>query len=93
MKKRNMDRFQVGQVVSSLQGKDKGGYYVVVKKDIKSLYVANGTKWTIEDPKKKNPFHLQVTGTFILNDQTLSIEETQFCNAEIVQTLNAFENR
>lgn len=59
----DLDDFDIGRVVMSKRGKDKGAFYVVVGKDESSnrVCVADGKSRKIARPKKKNPRHLQLT--------------------------------
>lgn len=55
-----MPDFNLGQLVISTAGRDKGKYMLVVKLlDSKTVYVADGELRTIEKPKKKNVIHLK----------------------------------
>ena len=53
----------VGRVVCSKAGRDKGHFLVVVKEEGNALYVCDGKERPLENPKKKNPKHLSLTGT------------------------------
>lgn len=58
--------YEVGQVVLSKAGRDKGEPMIIydVAYDIKNpeyVYVVNGRNRTVENPKKKNNKHLQKT--------------------------------
>ncbi len=54
--------------VKSCAGKDKDGLYVVVGKlDYPYVWIADGRKYTLDKPKKKNCRHLQPTGTSVSN--------------------------
>lgn len=50
-----------GSVVRAKAGRDKGGYFVVIKMDIKSgrAYIADGKRRKVEKPKCKNIIHLE----------------------------------
>ena len=53
------DRYPKGQLVRSRQGRDQNKLYIVTASDDQFLYVANGIKWTVSNPKRKNPLHTQ----------------------------------
>ena len=55
----------VGTVVKAKAGRDKEGFFVVVKSDEKWAYIADGKRRKVENPKKKNPIHLTVTNTVL----------------------------
>lgn len=50
-----------GLVVYSKAGKDKGEYFTVVKSEEKFVFVANGKRRVLENPKRKNMRHLGKT--------------------------------
>ncbi len=41
-------------------GHDKGKYYVILKEDCESVYLADGVCRTAQKPKRKNQKHIQV---------------------------------
>ena len=53
-----MKDFEIGCVVVSAKGKDKGRLMLVVGKSGKYLLVCDGKKRKIASPKRKNPCHL-----------------------------------
>ena len=48
-----------GQLVRSIAGRDKGQMYLVLKQDGTCLWVVDGAKRGIANPKKKNRRHVQ----------------------------------
>lgn len=51
--------FQVGQLVSSKLGRDKGKHYIVLAVlDERFVSVADGSSRPVDNPKKKNMSHL-----------------------------------
>lgn len=87
MKKQSSDRFQIGQLARSKQGRDKGHLYVIVGMDSRYLYGADGMKWTTAKPKKKNSAHLQ------LIQMKISPYHEKIDDADIVRAISAYENR
>ena len=55
----------VGTVVKAKAGRDKEGFFVVVKSEDGWAYIADGRRRKVESPKKKNPIHLTVTNTVL----------------------------
>ena len=55
----------VGTVVKAKAGRDKEGFFVVVKSEDKWVFIADGKRRKVESPKKKNPLHLTVTNTVL----------------------------
>lgn len=81
-----LDRFQIGQMAWSKQGRDKNHLYVIIARDDRFLYAADGIKWTVARPKKKNPVHMQLIGVKASGQQPIE-------DADIIQAIRAFENR
>ncbi|MEE0866769.1 MAG: hypothetical protein UIL37_00495 [Clostridia bacterium] len=52
---------QLGSVVKSIAGSDKGKYYIVIKTESDFAYIVDGKCKTIQKPKKKKHKHLQET--------------------------------
>jgi len=55
--------FQIGQIVFSKQGRDKGMPFVVLDIQDEYLYLADGKYRLIAKPKKKKLKHVQPTNT------------------------------
>ena len=55
----------VGSVVKAKAGRDKEGFFVVVKSEDKWVFIADGKRRKVESPKKKNLLHLTVTNTVL----------------------------
>lgn len=53
-------QIQSGMVVRSCSGHDKDRCYLVVKTDDSFVYIADGKRRKLAEPKRKNPRHLQL---------------------------------
>ena len=49
-----------GEVVQSVQGRDEGRFYVVVRAENGYVWVADGTGRTLSRPKRKNLRHVRL---------------------------------
>lgn|GEM_PF-2560430 len=78
------DRYPKGQLVRSRQGRDQNKLYIVTASDEKFLYAANGIKWTVSNPKRKNPLHMQKINIRM---------DAEITDADIVKAIQTFENR
>ena len=58
-----MINFQIGQIVFSKRGRDKGITFVVLRVEGEYLYLADGNCRLLEKPKKKKAKHVQPTNT------------------------------
>jgi len=52
----------IGDIVVSTAGHDRGEYYLVIECDKDFIYVADGRLKTLEKPKKKNIKHVSRLG-------------------------------
>ena len=77
------DKYQVGQLVRSRRGRDLGKLYIVTAVSESVLYVANGIKWTVSQPKKKNPLHLQKINHLM---------DAELTDTNIMKLMHTFEN-
>lgn len=56
-----MDKVQVGQLVRSMAGRDKGSFYLIYDVlDEAFVRVVNGDKKKLSNPKRKNIKHLEI---------------------------------
>ena len=51
---------RAGGIAESIQGRDSGKLYVICSVQGDSVYVADGVKRRLENPKKKNVKHLKL---------------------------------
>lgn len=58
-KKRDINRFRVGQMAISDAGHDRGKLYVILKVENESVWLADGILKTMEKPKRKNICHVR----------------------------------
>lgn len=54
-----------GSIVRVKAGHDKNGYFVVLEREGKFAYIADGRRRKVEAPKKKSVIHLAPTNTVI----------------------------
>ena len=52
-----------GRIVQSLAGHDAGVFYVVVAEEKGRVLLADGGRYGLERPKRKNPKHIRKTNT------------------------------
>ena len=57
--------WMTGQVVQSRKGRDTARWYVVLGCAGERLQLADGRKFTRENPKNKNPWHVNPTATVL----------------------------
>ena len=85
MKKKALsDKYPIGQLVRSRQGRDQNRLYIVTAVGDRNLDAADVTKWTVSKPKRKNPLHLQKINIRM---------DAEITDADIVKIIQTFENR
>ena len=88
-KKPQKERFPVGRLAISKQGRDKDRVYVIIGSDADHVYAADGEKWTAAAPKKKNRKHLQPVNRMAQADTETGVPD----NETIIQAIMAFAGR
>lgn len=53
-------KFELGQMVISKAGHDKGKYYIILQKEEEYLYLVDGKYKKTDCPKRKNQRHVEV---------------------------------
>ena len=85
MKKKALsDKYPIGQLVRSRQGRDQNRLYIVTAVGDRNLDAVDGTKWTVSKPKRKNPLHLKKINIRM---------DAEIKDADIVNILQTFEHR
>lgn len=63
---------EIGNIVCSLAGHDKGIYSVIVGFHDEGLLVSDGKHHRLSNPKLKNPKHLRLTGRSVATEKLVS---------------------
>ncbi len=58
-------QIRLGQIVQILNGRQAGSFAIVVDQRDRYVWLADGKKRTVENPKKKNIKHIQPTNTVV----------------------------
>lgn len=79
---------RTGHLVRSVQGRDQGRLYVVIKKGKDGfIYVADGAQRTVTRPKRKNPKHLLRLNVMAEGIAKALIDGKRVTDAEVRETL------
>lgn len=81
-----MKDIEVGNIVLSIAGRDKGNYYVVVEKQGNFVNIVDGYAKTLEKPKKKNIKHLQL----VCKNSNLLFKNQHNC--DIIHTIKDYKS-
>jgi ribosomal protein L14E/L6E/L27E len=84
----------IGSIVYSKAGRDKGGYYIVVKQsDLDGyVFIADGGVRRIEKPKLKKIKHLRSSGAAAEKLTDKLINQKSVYDAELRSALKAYNN-
>lgn len=58
-----MITYELGQFVKSKSGRDKDDFFIVIDMNEEYLFLVDGNKRRVEQPKKKKKKHVQITHT------------------------------
>ena len=72
----------VGRIVCSKAGSDKGSFLVVLNLENGRVMVADGKRYKIASPKKKNVKHIAVTGKILKGQEILTDKQLRNALAE-----------
>jgi ribosomal protein L14E/L6E/L27E len=73
----NFGQAQVGQIVFSKKGRDKGRAMVIISVEGEYVFLADGQLRPLNKPKKKKARHIQPTRTIIDEVNAVNINELQ----------------
>lgn len=82
-----------GQLVKSIQGRDRDAWYLVLRVEDNLVWVVEGRRRGIENPKRKNRLHLQATGKIAADFAQSLAEGKSIRNEEIRENLTGFLKR
>ena len=71
-----------GQIVKSIAGHDKGGFYMVVEAEAGYVTIANGKDRKLGKPKRKNEKHVMPTKSSLLVSATVTDKKLKKALAE-----------
>ena len=92
-KKKDVNRFQSGQVVFSNAGHDRGKLYVLITLNGNSAVLADGVRKTIEQPKIKSLRHVDRTNYISPEIDSKLKEGSLLSNEDISKAIQLFEVR
>ena len=78
---------EIGNIVISTMGRDKGLYFIVVDVDENYVYLVNGSVRKIDKPKKKKIKHIGVTDLYDENIATRIRNKHKVTNQDIKRAL------
>ena len=82
--------YQIGQVVYSKSGHDKGDVQMIIAIDGDFLLLADGRRRKLEKPKRKKKMHVQPT-FYVENEVATKLQEGAYVlNADIKKALKKY---
>lgn len=85
-----MNYSEIGQVVISKSGRDKGNFFVIVDVIDEYVYLVDGDLRRIENPKKKKLKHIQPTNIIINQLQKDFVSGVKVSNADVRKALDLY---
>ena len=84
---------EIGQLVYSKAGRDKGHYYLIYALDEANnrVLLVDGRKRNAQSPKVKNPLHLQKTNTVNQDFKEKVLNKSVITSKEINEFFNSLE--
>ena len=79
--------FNIGAVVLSIKGREKGEIFLISEEDNECCYLTNGTTRTLENPKKKNKKHLHL----LCKSEKTQLNMLELNNAQVKNFLNNYD--
>ena len=85
--------YEIGQIVYSKSGHDKGGIFVILSVEEEYVYLIDGKRRSLEKPKKKKIKHIQPTKFVSSSLQEKPNQKSYLLNADIVKVLKEYGSR
>lgn len=82
---------QIGDVVISTMGRDKGLYFIVVEATENYVYLVDGAIRKIDNPKKKKVKHIELTSMHDENIETRVKNKHKITNQDIKKALREIQ--
>lgn len=92
-KKRDVNRFQAGQMAISDAGHDRGKLYVIIEVRDEIVLLADGLRKTVEKPKKKNIRHVRRMNYIAPEIDARLNGECPLNNEDILKAIQLFESK
>ena len=85
-----MNYSEIGQVVISKSGRDKGKFFVIIDIIGEYIYLVDGNLRRVENPKKKKLKHIQPTNIIINQLQKDIVSGVKISNADVRKALDLY---
>lgn len=70
-----MNLYSIGNLAKSIAGHDKNQIFMILREDERDVYLADGLRRGIENPKRKNKRHVQPV--YYKNEAVQAIEKNE----------------
>ena len=87
----NCDDFHLGDIVTSVSGRDKEGYYVVMYVEDKFVGICDGDLRKTDSIKRKNKKHIKATGKFCEYVRGKLEKGDKVTNSELRRSISEFK--
>ena len=86
------ENFSIGDIVQSKAGRDRGGYYIIIRMDGIFAYICDGDLRKADKPKKKKLKHLKNTSVRSEYAASKLSQGLKVTNAELRRELEEFKD-
>lgn len=83
----------LGSIVQSIAGRDKGKLFLVVEVEENYVYLVDGDLRKIENPKKKKMKHLELTRYFDANMAERIVKKNKITNQDIKKVIKEIQEK
>lgn len=83
--------FSVGEIVQSMQGRDKENLYLIYRITCDKIYLVNGDNKLITSPKVKNPNHIVSKNMIVESLRDKILQGKTIFDAEVYSILKKFK--
>lgn len=84
--------YELGSLVVSKAGHDKGEVFVILKSESEYVYLMDGKNRTFEKPKKKNIKHIQLVNYKDKNLAEKQLKQEKIINEDIKRAIKLYRN-
>jgi len=85
-----MDEYLFARLVISKSGHDKGKLYIIINSDSDFVYLADGTSKKLENLKKKNKKHIQLTN-FVSEELIKKNKKNKLHNEDVRKVIQKYK--
>ncbi len=87
----NLDDFHQGDIVTTISGRDKGRYYIIMYTEERFVGICDGDLHKTDKVKRKNKKHIKAVGSFCEYVKGKLEKEEKVTNSELRRSISEFK--